>query len=478
VSSAPPRLVVAGLGGDSGKTMVSLALVQAARRAGLDVRPFKKGPDYIDPAWLAWAADRPARNLDTWLMGVDGARQAFGRAAAGADLAIVEGNRGLYDGVDAAGTHSTAELAKAIDAPVLLVIDTRKVTRTVAAFVLGCQALDPGVRMAGVVLNQVHGSRHEAVMRDAITLTCGIPVVGVVPRIGGETPLPGRHLGLVTPAEHGGRDELAVSLAELVAPGLDLPAILALARAAGPFEWPSGPTREPADGAGLRVGYVSDSAFTFYYPENLEALTAAGAELVPVSSLEAAALPPALDALYIGGGFPETHAAPLAANRALLADLRRRAGEGLPIYAECGGLMLLARSLRLGGRVHEMAGVLACDVELCAAPQGHGYAELTVDRPNAFFPAGLSIRGHEFHYSRLVADEDLPDTACAVRRGVGVSAGRDAIVTASVWASYTHVHAQATPEWAEGLLGAARAYARRAATTTPPFAGPRAGAIG
>jgi len=477
VSSAPPRLVVAGLGGDSGKTLVSLALVQAARRAGLDVRPFKKGPDYIDPAWLTWAADRPARNLDTWLMGVERTRQAFGRAAVGADLAVIEGNRGLYDGVDAAGTHSTAELAKAIDAPVLLVVGARKVTRTVAALVLGCQTLDPAVRIAGVVLNQVHGSRHESVMRDAITLTCGIPVVGVVPRIGGETPLPGRHLGLVTPAEHGGRDDLAVRLAEQVAPGLDLQAILALARAARPFDWPCGPVPERADGSGLRIGYVRDSAFTFYYPENLEALSATGAELVPISSLEATALPPSLDALYIGGGFPETHAARLAANRAFLADLRRRAGAGLPIYAECGGLMLLARTLRHGGRVHEMAGVLACDVELCAAPQGHGYAELNVDRPNAFFPAGVSIRGHEFHYSRLVAGGAGPDTACAVRRGVGVAAGRDAIVTANVWASYTHVHAQATPEWADGLLGAARAYARRAATT-PPVAGPPAGAIG
>jgi len=457
--------------------MVSLALVQAARRAGLDVRPFKKGPDYIDPAWLSWAAGRPARNLDTWLMGTDRARQAFGRAAAGADLAIVEGNRGLYDGVDAAGTHSTAELAKALDAPILLVVGARKVTRTVAALVLGCQTLDPAARIAGVVLNQVHGSRHEAVMRDAITLACGIPVVGVVPRIGGETPLPGRHLGLVTPAEHGDRDELAVRLAELVAPGLDLQAILGLARDARPVQWPGGSTRDAADGAGLRVGYVTDSAFTFYYPENLEALSEAGAELVPVSSLDAASLPPDLDALYIGGGFPETHAARLAANRPFLADLRRRAGEGLPVYAECGGLMLLARSLRQGGRVHEMAGVLPCDVELCAAPQGHGYAELTVDRPNPFFPAGLSIRGHEFHYSRLVSGGDGPDTACAVRRGVGVSAGRDAIVTANVWASYTHVHAQATPEWADGLLGAARAHARRAATMRP-IAGPPAGAIG
>ena len=478
VSSALPRLVVAGLGGDSGKTLVSLALVQAARLSGLDVRPFKKGPDYIDPAWLGWAADRPARNLDTWLMGVDRTRQAFGRGAMGADLAIVEGNRGLYDGVDAAGTHSTAELAKAIDAPVLLVVNARKVTRTVAACVLGCQALDPAVPIAGVVLNQVHGSRHEAVMRDAITLTCGIPVVGVVPRMGDETLLPGRHLGLVTPAEHGGLEDLGVRLAELVAPGLDLRAILTLARAARPIEWRRATGDDRTDDAGLRIGYVSDSAFTFYYPENLEALGATGAELVPISSLEAAALPPSLDALYVGGGFPETHAARLAANRTFLADLRRRTEAGLPVYAECGGLMLLARTLRRGGEVHEMSGVLGCDVELCASPQGHGYAELAVDRPNAFFPVGLSIRGHEFHYSRLVAGGDPPATACAVRRGAGCTPGRDAMVTPNVWASYTHVHALATPEWARGLLDAARRHHLGAAAPGPNVRRRAASAIG
>jgi cobyrinic acid a,c-diamide synthase len=459
---APPRLVVAGLGGDSGKTLVSLALLQTARSLGLKTRAFKKGPDYIDAAWLTWAADRAARNLDTFLMGIPGVQQAFARHAEGADLVVVEGNRGLYDGVDAEGTHSTAELAKALDAPILLVVNATKVTRTVAACVLGCQAFDPDVRIAGVVLNQVSGPRHERVIRDAVESRCDVPVVGVVPRLPGDALLHSRHLGLVPPPEFRELAALGPRLVEEVGARLDMPTIVGLARRAPRAGWALEHAAAPGAGGGLRIGYLRDSAFTFYYPENLECLESAGATLVPISSLTARALPPGLHALYIGGGFPETHAAAIAANRAFLDDLRRQAASGLPIYAECGGLMLLARALRQGDRVSPMAGVLPCEVELCAAPQGHGYAELEVDTANPFFPVGLSLLGHEFHYSRIVqAGEPVP-TACAVRRGAGSVAGREAIVVHNVWAAYTHLHAASTPEWAPGLLEAARVCAQRA----------------
>ena len=460
VSAAPPRLVVAGLGGDSGKTLVSLAMLASARASGLDVRAFKKGPDYIDAAWLGWAAGRPARNLDTYLMGVPGVQQVFARHATGADLAVVEGNRGLYDGADAEGTHSTAELAKALDAPILLVVNATKVTRTLAACVLGCQTFDSKVRIAGVVLNQVSGSRHERIIRDAVESRCHVPVVAVVPRLPGDALLHSRHLGLVPPPEFRGLAELGHRLVEQVGARLAMPAILELARRAPAAGWRVDQDATPGDGTGLRIGYLQDSAFTFYYPENLECLEAAGATLVPISSLTAHGLPPGLHALYIGGGFPETHAAAIAANRAFLDDLRRHAQAGLPIYAECGGLMLLAQSLRQGDCVSPMAGVLPCDIELCAEPQGHGYAELAVDTPNPFFPVGLALRGHEFHYSRLVADQAPVPTACAVRRGAGTGAGRDAVVVQNVWASYTHLHAVSTPQWTSALLGAARARAR------------------
>jgi cobyrinic acid a,c-diamide synthase len=458
--TSPPRLVVAGLGGDSGKTLVSLALLHTARALGLDARAFKKGPDYIDAAWLTWAAGRPARNLDTFLMGVARVRQSFTRHAASAGLVVIEGNRGLYDGADAEGTHSTAELAKALDAPVLLVVNARKVTRTVAAVVLGCQAFDPDLRIAGVVLNRVNGDRHERIIRRAIESRCRVPVVGVIPHLPGHALLYDRHLGLVPPPEHPDLINLASRLVEEVGSRLDLPAIFDLARRAPRAGWALDQVGPPAPDGRLRIGYLRDAAFTFYYPENLESLQHAGATLVPISSLTAHAVPPDLHALYIGGGFPETHAAAIAANRRFLDDLRRQAHNGLPVYAECGGLMLLATAIRQGSVVSRMAGVLPCEVEVCAAPQGHGYTELTVDAPNAFFPVGLALRGHEFHYSRIVPGEVPVPTACAVRRGTGSAEGRDAVVVQNVWASYTHLHALSTPEWTSALLGAARARAR------------------
>jgi cobyrinic acid a,c-diamide synthase len=451
-----PRIVVAGLSGDSGKTLVSLGLILLARARGIPVAAFKKGPDYIDAAWLGWASGRPARNLDTYLMDFEGARGSFLRHGLSAGLNVIEGNRGLYDGADAEGTHSTAALARLLDAPVLLVLSPAKLTRTAAALVLGCQKLDPNVRIAGVILNRVSSSRQENLIRRAIEESCGVPVVGVLPKASPASLLPGRHLGLVTPQEHPGIGDLHENLLRLVTGRLDFDRVLAMAEAAPPLAAGPAGRAAPVNARGLRIGYFSDSAFTFYYPENLEALEAAGAALAPLSCLGSSALPGDLDALYIGGGFPETHAAALSANRGLLGDLREAAAGGLPVYAECGGLMLLSEAISYGGRRYPMSGVLPFEVEVLAEPQGHGYAELVVDRPNPFFAVGLRLRGHEFHYSRIVLRGPAPATACAVRRGTGCFAGRDAVIAGNVWAAYTHLHALATPEWAGALVGAAR----------------------
>lgn len=458
-----PRLVIAGLSGGSGKTIVSLGLLVASRQRGLSVHAFKKGPDYIDAAWLGWASGCPARNLDTYLMGFERTVESFTLNAEPTGLNIIEGNRGLFDGVDARGTHSTAELAKALSAPVVLVLNATKVTRTAAALVLGCQKLDPALSISGVILNQVCGRRHEQVLREAIEADCGLPVLGAIPRAELGALLPERHLGLVVPQGYGAFEELQTSLVEIVGGQLDLDKLWSVARLAPSLATPEILNSAPADGHGLRVGYISDSAFTFYYPENLEALQAAGARLVPISALSATSLPEDLDALYIGGGFPETHGEALSANGAFLASLRSAADVGLPIYAECGGLMLLARSILWRGRRYPMAGALPLDVEVCAKPQGHGYSELLVDRPNAFFPLGTILRGHEFHYSRILPAGDLPGTACAVRRGTGCFEGRDGILVGNVWAGYTHLHGLATPEWAQGMLHAARRFAASAA---------------
>ena len=449
-----PRVVVAGLAGDSGKTFVALGFLLLAKEQGLAVRGFKKGPDYIDAAWLTWAAGHPARNLDTYLMGFERPVASFARHAAPDGLNVIEGNRGLFDGADARGTHSTAELAKILGAPVVLVLNATKVTRTAAAFVLGCQYLDPKLRLAGVILNRVGTRRQESVLREAIESASGVPVLGVIPKAGDAALLPGRHLGLVTPAEHPRIAEVQRNVLELVRDNVDLDRLLEVARQAPPprpAEQVRGATDEP-----VRIGYLRDSAFTFYYPENLEALEAAGAALVPISSLKAPRLPEGLDALYIGGGFPETHGARLSANTAFLIALQAAASRGLAIYAECGGLMLLARAIHWDGRRYPMAGVLPFEVEVRARPEGHGYCSLTVDRTNPFFPEGAVLRGHEFHYSRVLPRSGLPPTACRVDRGTGCYAGRDGVIVGNVWASYTHLHALATPEWAKGLIAAGR----------------------
>jgi len=449
---------VAGLGGDSGKTLLSLALLLRAREEGFPVAGFKKGPDYIDAAWLSWASGRPARNLDTHLMGFGGVLAAFGTHAARGGLSVIEGNRGLYDGLDARGSHSTAELAKALKAPVVLVVSTAKVTRTVAALVLGCRTLDGEVPFAGVVLNQVATARQERLVRQAVEAEAGLPVLGAIPRLPSSAVLPGRHLGLVTPAEHPSIGEVERTLRNEVWPHLDLDALRRAAAQAPPLPAPAVQVFAPSGGAGLRIGVVRDSAFTFYYPENLEALEGAGASLAFLSPLGGERFPEDLDALYIGGGFPETHAARLEGAASWFRGLRAAAEEGLPVYAECGGLMVLCRALRWDGRRYEMAGVLPAEVEVFPSPQGHGYAEIEVDRENAFYRPGLRLRGHEFHYSRVV--EGSPETAAAVLRGSGALGRRDGLVYKGVWASYLHLHAAASPEWTNSLLSAARKFAR------------------
>ena len=456
-----PRLVVAGLRGGSGKTLVSLGLLLSAQRRGVRVGVFKKGPDYIDTAWLSWATGSPAHNLDTFLMGYEGVVASFTLNSLPGALNVIEGNRGLYDGFDARGTHSTAELAKALGAPVVLVVDATKVTRTAAAMVLGCQRLDPSVKIVGVILNQVSGPRHEKMLREAIEVACGIPVLGAIPRIPTTRLLPERHLGLVVPEDYPDREALRATLEELVEGRLEFEKLWSLSCQVPNLDPPARPRPAPPDGMGLKIGYLRDSAFTFYYPENLDVLSGAGAELVPISALSATSVPADLDALYIGGGFPETHGEALAANGTFLASVRCAAERGLPIYAECGGLMLLARAIHWQGRRHPMAGVLPFEVQVCAHPQGHGYTELCVDTENAFFPLGSILRGHEFHYSGILPGTGLPSTACEVRRGVGCGGGRDGVVVGNLWASYTHLHALATPEWAAGLLHAARRFALR-----------------
>jgi cobyrinic acid a,c-diamide synthase len=456
---ALPRLLVAGMSGGSGKTLVALGLLLSLRRAGVPVRAFKKGPDYIDAAWLSWASAQPARSLDTYLMGAATILSSFVEYGLDEGINIIEGARGLFDGFDVVGTHSTAVLAKHLKAPVVLVVNCAKVTRTAAALVLGCQKFDPELSVGGVILNNVNGRRHETILRGAIESTCSLPVLGAIPKASADQPLPERHLGLIPPTEHRDLEELGQDLLHVVGGFIDLDALVTMARSAAPLEVTPHEDSQPPRVRDIKVGYLKDSAFSFYYPENLELLERAGAELIPISALQATNLPEDLNALYIGGGFPETHAAELSANRSFLRSIRKAAEQGLPIYAECGGLMLLSRALLWKGSRYEMTNVFPFEVEVSDIAQGHGYCELLVDTPNPFFPPGTGLRGHEFHYSRIVPQSDWAATACEVRRGTGCFQGRDAAILKNVWASYTHLHALATPEWAKGVAGAARRFA-------------------
>ena len=453
-----PRLIVAGLAGDSGKTLVALGLARASASRGLKVAPFKKGPDYIDAGWLGSAAHAAGRNLDTFLM----SREAIGVAlerGLPADLALIEGNRGLYDGMDASGSHSTAELAKLLATPVVLVVDVTKMTRTTAALIKGCSVLDPDVNLAGVVLNKVGTARQEKVIREAIRHSGGPPVLGAIPRLDHD-PLPGRHLGLVTAVEHPQRDDTLEYIERLVESRVSLDALVEIARSAPEVSLPD--EIAPSAGSPVRIGVFRDAALSFYYPENLEALQQAGAELITVSPLDDGSLPD-VDALYFGGGFPEVHVERLADNRAMRAAVKAAAANGMPVYAECGGLMFLARELIVDGASHPMAGVLDLVVEQAARPQGHGYVVAEVDHDNPFFARGTRLRGHEFHYSRVIAGEDAENTALRLDRGQGVGARRDGLVKGRVWASYLHLHALGTPSWAASFAELARAYRRERA---------------
>jgi cobyrinic acid a,c-diamide synthase len=480
VSFSLPRVVVAGLAGSAGKTLVSTGLIRAFRRRGLRVAPFKKGPDYIDPAWLCRAAGYEARSLDTFLMS-EGAIIDSLEGASGADIAVIEGNRGLFDGLDAKGTHSTAELAKRIHAPLVLVIDVSKSTRTIAALVLGCLALDPALPLAGVILNRVGSSRHERIIREAIALVTSVPVLGAIPKLSFDH-LPSRHLGLVMPDEREDRELALNAIGDAIDSSVDVEAIHCLAEQA-----PRIPSqvvvrsqilltgRQPRVGGGelclpelvaggfgdpsrvpiTTIGILRDKAFAFYYPENLAALEAQGAKLVPISPLRDTELPK-IDALYAGGGYPEEHAAGLAANAQFRAALAARIAEGLPVWAECGGLMYLATALVCKGERYPMVGALPIEIEQTGHHQAHGYVEACVDTENPFLPCGTQLRGHEFHFSRLVSDSAPIKTALALGSGVGIGNGRDGIVVGRVFASYLHLFAPGAPTWAPAFVRVAR----------------------
>ncbi len=456
----PPRLVIAGLSGDSGKTLVSLGLISYFANRGIDVSGFKKGPDYIDALWIASASGKPARNLDTFLMSRRVVYSSFIKHSRNEGLSIIEGNRGLYDGIGVDGVHSTAELAKLLKAPIILVLNITKTTRTVAAIIKGCMDFDPEVNIAGVILNRVGGDRHKRVVAEAVAKYTNIPVVGAIPKIKSDTLIPGRHLGLITPQEYPLIKQAIDEAERIVRNYVNIDGLETISRNTALMEAPKMEYKsEVTIGNGLRIGYFKDSAFTFYYPENLELLGDNGAELIPISSMDDNSLPD-IDALYIGGGFPEMHSERIANNNSLMISVRKGAECGLPIYAECGGLIYLSQALISGSNQIPMAGVLPIKVKMFSKPKGHGYSRLLTDGENPYFQKGAELRGHEFHYTTVVEGNDKCTTIFKVEKGTGCFDGRDGIIKRNVLALYTHLHALGASGWMDGFIKAADRFHR------------------
>jgi cobyrinic acid a,c-diamide synthase len=460
-----PRLTIAGLGGDTGKTAVSVGLCRVLHKKGHTVIPFKKGPDYIDMGWLSRGANHPCYNVDLFLMSKDEILSSFSLNTKNADIALIEGNRGLYDGMDLEGSVSTAEIAKLLLSPVILVVDCTKVTRTVAALVLGCQTFDSEVAIKGVILNRLAGLRHESITQKSIEKYCNLPVVGTIPKLK-NIAFPGRHLGLVPPQEHPLAEEAIEKAAEVMARYLDVEQLWQIACQAPPIEVssmfenpPSPPFTKGGVGGLINIGIIRDSAFQFYYPENLDALKRAGARLIEFSALTGN-LPHSLDALYIGGGFPETHASALSANEKLRHVIREAAEEGLPIYAECGGLMYLSEELIWDGKTYPMVGILPAVIGVSKKPQGHGYTIIEVEARNPYFKTGQILKGHEFHYSYALdmTAKDGVSFVFKMKKGEGIIKGMDGFCYKNVLATYTHLHALGTKAWVNGIMKMAITY--------------------
>jgi cobyrinic acid a,c-diamide synthase len=448
-------LLLAAAHKSSGKTTASIGIAAALRARGLQVQTFKKGPDFIDPAWLTAAAGRACRNLDPYLSSAEEIATQFAAGCAGADVALVEGNMALFDGMAADGTDSNAALAKLLGLPVVLVLDTRGVTRSIAPLILGYQAFDRGVRIAGVILNRVKGSRHERKLREAIERYTDVPVLGAL-REDPALSIEERHLGLVPAGESLVAARQINTIRDAIAGQVDLGLLLdrCVSLPAAADRVTTAP--KAADGQRLRLGIARDRAFCFYYPEDLQALEGAGATLVPFDALHDRQLPP-IDALFIGGGFPEMHAAALSANEPLRRQLREAIEAGLPTYAECGGLMYLARTIDVGGERMPMVGALPVDVVMQERPVGRGYVHLqeTDDSP---WPGRRDaiIRAHEFHHSRLVDIDPGLRFAYRISRGHGIDGARDGIVHHNVLASYAHLRCAGGHNWAERFVAFAR----------------------
>ncbi len=447
-----PRILLAAAHKSSGKTTVAIGLAAALRARGRDVRMFKKGPDYIDPLWHRLASGRDSYNLDFNTQQPEEILDLFVNRGVDADICLVEANKGLYDGIDLEGRDSNAALAEMLNAPVVLVIDTEGMTRGIAPLLIGYQAFGKNLHIAGVILNRVGTPRHEDKLRAAVERYTDMEVLGAVGR-DSSLVLEERHLGLTTPGDMAALDERIASMGARVGSSVDLDRLEEIAAAAEPVRHvpsASGPRPKPD----VRIAIARDAAFCFYYPDDLEAFAEVGAELVPFSPIADSGLPENVDGLFLGGGFPETHMAALAANASMRESIRRAIRAGLPAYAECGGLMYLAETLAWKGEKQQMCGVVPARAVMNARPQGRGTIRLAATGAAPWSPAsaGSLVAAHEFHYASL---HGLPETAVfawEVRRGHGITGRHDGVVIHNLVAGFTHLRNTRRSPWVRAFV--------------------------
>ncbi|MDH5655171.1 MAG: hydrogenobyrinic acid a,c-diamide synthase (glutamine-hydrolyzing) [Spirochaetia bacterium] len=454
-----PRLLVSGSHGSAGKTTLTLGLISALSKRGLSVQPFKKGPDFIDPLWHSAASGRTCRNLDFFMM-KDSIRSSFIKNATGAQISIIEGNKGLFDGIDTEGSDSTSALARHLEAPVLLVVDCYKMTRGIAPLIQGYLNFEKDLKIY-LILNNVAGIRHEQKLRDAVSHYSDAEILGCIYR-NPSLEIDERHLGLVPSTEMSQESETMIALlGESIEENVNIDRIIEIAQSIQEptFLKDSIPSSSAAVTKNIRIGVAKDQAFTFYYPENLEALEECGADLIPFSPLNDTHLPD-VDAVYIGGGFPEMYLDTIEKNHLMAEDLKTRVKNGLPIYAECGGLMYLSRSIKTEKQTSKMLNLIPAEIEMSRKPHGRGYMIFKTGRtdPSSVwsFPEGKEVRAHEFHYSYIKNTDDFDHYAYDVIRGYGIDGKHDGIIMNNIFASYVHLHAYAAEWWAESFVNAAK----------------------
>jgi cobyrinic acid a,c-diamide synthase len=444
-----PRIVIGGTSSGIGKTSVSLALAYAFRKRGLKVQAFKVGPDFLDPTYLSIASARDCFNLDGWMSGREYVCNLFAQEAADADIAVIEGVMGLFDGADSRTSEgSTSEIARWLSSPVLLVVNAGGMARSIAAVVKGFSEFEPGVRITGVITNHSGTRRHRDWLSDSLDSASLPPLVGAIPK-GAFPELRSRHLGLVTADKEGFNEVILEKLAEAIEENVSLDQILKQAKNAPPLEFPVTMRKIQANEKRVRIGMAYDGAFHFYYPDNLHGLEKLGCELVRFSPINDRKLPEDLNGIYLGGGYPEEHAASLSANKEMLEQIRAFADSGRPVYAECGGLIYLSEGLEtLDGKRYKLAGVLPAHVKMRKSFSSLGYVEATLTADTILGSSGEKIRGHRFHYSELVenpTDVSGWKTVYSLKRRRSDEILHEGYLHKKVLATYVHAHLASRP---------------------------------